>query len=108
MQPHIGKLVGSLTQMQKRMEAIQAEIAAASYDGEAGGGLAKVTMSGKGELLRVVLDPALLSEDADTIADLVTVAARKAFDAKEAVAKEKLKGVASGLLPLGMKIPGLG
>jgi DNA-binding YbaB/EbfC family protein len=108
MQQNLGKLLSSLNQMQKRMDSIQAEMAAATFDAEAGGGLARVSMSGKGELLRVWLDPAVMSEDAETIADLVTVAARKAFDAKEAMAKERLGTVASGLMPLGIKLPGLG
>lgn len=108
MQKNLGGMLKGITQLQARMNAVQDEIAKATFDGVAAQGLVKVTMTGKGEITRIVIDPTVMTEDADTVADLVTVAAGKAHEAKEAMAKEKLSGIATGLLPLGMKLPGLG
>ena len=109
MQPQqMGKLLKGLSEMQKRMEAAQKALSEADFEGEAANGLVKVVMSGKGELKSLRLDPSVLTEDNETVADLIVVASRKAYDAKEKKAKEQLSGMASGLLPLGMKLPGFG
>lgn len=108
MQQNLGKMLKGINELQKRVETAQNEIAAAQFDGAAANGLVKVIISGKGELKRVTIDPSLMSEDADTVADLIVVATNKAHEAKEVLAKQKLSGLASGLLPMGLKIPGLG
>lgn len=97
-----------LAQMQQKMDTVQRELGAAIFEGTAAGGLVKVTMTGKGEIKSVVFDPAVLkSEDAGTVGDLVVVATRKAYEAKEEVAKQKLAVVTAGVLPFGMKMPGM-
>jgi DNA-binding YbaB/EbfC family protein len=108
MQKNLGGMLKGIAQLQRKIDAVQKEIAEASFDGEAAAGLVKVTMSGKGEITRVEINPVVMAEDAETLADLVVVAARKAYDAKEAVSKEKLAAIAPGLGSLGLKIPGLG
>jgi DNA-binding YbaB/EbfC family protein len=108
MQPNIGKMLKGMQELQRRMDTIQTELGDAVFEGEAANGLVKVSVTGKGEIKRVVIDPSVMTEDSDTVADLVVVAAKKAHDAKEVVAKQKLASVSSGLLPLGLKIPGLG
>lgn len=104
----MGKMLSSITEMQKKMDLIQKELAEAVYEGEAGGGLAKVKITGKGDLVGLELSPALLTEDADTVSDIIRVAHKKAFEAKEAAAKQKLGTLTAGMLPFGLKIPGLG
>lgn len=108
MQQNMGKMIKGIAEMQKRAQSIQNEIAQAHFDGAAANGLVKVTINGEGKLLKVAIDQAVMSEDADTVADLVIVATNKAHDAKETLAKQKLASLGAGLLPLGMKIPGLG
>ena len=105
---NIGKMLKSIQQMQSRMDTIQKELGEAEFDGDAANGLVKVTVTGKGEIVRVTLDPSVMTEDAETVSDLIVVAARKASAAKEVVAKEKLASISAGLLPMGMKLPGLG
>lgn len=107
MQKNLGKMLSGMKALQQRMDVIQKELGEAVFEGEAANGLVKVAVTGKGEILRVTLDPSLLSEDADTLGDLVVVASKKAHAAKEAVAKEKLASVSKGLLPFGLSVPGL-
>lgn len=108
MQKNLGGMLKGIQQLQQRMDAVQKEISDSVFEGSAAQGLVKVEMTGKGEVKRVTIDPSVLDEGAETVADLVTVAARKAYDAKEVMAKEKLSSIAGGLSPLGIKIPGLG
>lgn len=107
MQKGFGNVIKGITELQKRMEGIQAELLASVYTGESAQGLVTVEMTGQGALKSLVIDPTVLREDAETVASLVQVAVNRAFDAKEAAAKEKLSKV-SGMLPFGIKLPGIG
>jgi DNA-binding YbaB/EbfC family protein len=108
MQPNLGKMLKSMTELQRKMDVIQKELGDAEFEGESAQGLVKVLVTGKGEIKRVTIDPSVMTEDAGLVGDLVVVAAKKAHDAKELVAKGKLATVSAGLLPMGLKIPGLG
>lgn len=103
-----GKLIGALTRAQANMQRVQKEVEDAVFEAESGGGLVSVRVNGKGELLSIKIQPELLSEDVETVEDLVLSAQRIAYSNKETFAKEKLKSVTAGLLPVGLKIPGLG
>ena len=96
-------ILGSLVKMQGQMAAIQKEAEAAEFTGVAQKGLVKIIMAGTGELKRVVIDPTVLEEDADTVEALVLVASADAYKQKEAFAKERLAKVAGGLMPMGIK-----
>lgn len=108
MQQGMPKMFKGLMDLQKKMDAVQQELGVAVFEGASAGGLVKVSMTGKGELKSVVIDPAVLtSEDAETVGDLIVVATRKAYEAKEEVAKSKLAAATAGVLPFGLKMPGM-
>lgn len=92
-------------QLQSRMQDLQAELESAVVEGRAGGGLVAVTMSGKGEVKKVSIDPSLMKdEEREVLEDLVVAACADAKAKAEALAAEKMKAVTGGLpLP-----PGLG
>lgn len=93
--------------MQAKMGEVQAELDQILVEGEAGGGLVKVTLTAKGALQRVAIDPSLLKpEESDIVEDLIVTAhAQARAKAEEAVA-EKMKAVTGGLqLPPGLKLP---
>ncbi len=50
-------------QMQARVQQMQEELAALEIDGQSGGGLVRVTLSGKGDLKKVRIDPSLAKAD---------------------------------------------
>jgi hypothetical protein len=92
--------------MQDNMKKAQEEIAAMEVAGEAGGGLVKVTMTGRHDVKRVSIDPTLLGEDKDMLEDLVAAAVNDAVRKVEAASQEKMAGMAAGLpLPPGFKLP---
>ncbi|QMU74609.1 YbaB/EbfC family nucleoid-associated protein [Streptacidiphilus sp. PB12-B1b] len=105
-QPDMQALLQQAQQMQQQLAHAQEELAAATVDGSAGGGLVRATVSGAGELKALVIDPkAVDPEDTETLADLVLAAVRDANGAAQRLAAERLGPLAQGLG--GGGIPGL-
>ena len=107
MKGNMGNLMKQAQQMQANMQRAQAEIAAMEVTGEAGGGMAKVVMTGKHEVRRVTLDPSLISgDDKDMLEDLIAAAINDAVQKVERVSQEKMSKLMGGMnLPPGMKMP---
>jgi hypothetical protein len=93
-------------QMQADMQKAQQELASMEVTGQSGGGLVKITMTGKHEVRRVVIDDSLLADDKDMLEDLVAAAINDAVHKVEATTQERMAGLTSGInLPPGMKLP---
>lgn len=95
-----------LGEMQSRMQRMQEELAQMEIDGQAGGGLVKVVIGGKGELKKLSIDPSLMKPDeVEILEDLVVAAAQEAKGKLEAHLQAKMKDMTGGLpLPPGMKL----
>jgi DNA-binding YbaB/EbfC family protein len=93
-------------QLQSKMQELQAELDAASVDGSAGGGLLTVTLTGKGDLKGVSIDPSLLKPDEkEILEDLLVAAHADARRKVEAMMQDKMKSLTGGLpLPPGLKL----
>jgi DNA-binding YbaB/EbfC family protein len=92
--------------MQANMQKAQEELANMEVSGQAGGGLVKVTMTGRHDVKRIEIDDSLLSDDKDMLEDLVAAAVNDAVRNVEKTSKEKMAGITGGLnLPGGMKLP---
>ncbi|MHA7969259.1 YbaB/EbfC family nucleoid-associated protein [Rhizobium terricola] len=100
-------MMGKVKEMQAKMEKMQAEIAALEVEGKSGGGLVSVTMTGKGELKGIKIDPSLFKEEeVEILEDLIVAAHKDAKDKAESVMAEKTKEMTAGLpIPPGMKLP---
>jgi len=100
-------MMGKVKEMQAKMEQVQAEIAAMSIEGKAGGGLVTVVLDGKGQMKSLKVDPSLFKEDdVEILEDLIVAAHKDAKDRGEAQAQEKMATLTAGLpLPPGMKFP---
>jgi DNA-binding YbaB/EbfC family protein len=106
MRPDIGNLMKQAQAMQANMQKVQAEIAAMEVTGEAGGGMVKVTITGKHEARRVQIEPAMLGDDREMLEDLIAAAINDATRKLEAATAARMAGVMGGLqLPPGMKLP---
>ena len=92
-------------QLQSKMQDIHAELEQLEIEGEAGAGMVRIVLNGRGDMRRVTVDPALLKpEDAEIIEDLIVAAFGDAKRKSQEVMQEKMKQVTGGLpLP-----PGLG
>ncbi len=93
--------------MQAKMAETQAELEQTLVEGEAGGGLVKVTLTAKGELKSISIDPNLLkAEEKEILEDLIVSAHAQARQKGDEAMAEKMKALAGGLqLPPGMKLP---
>ena len=102
----LGNLMKQAKEMQENMEKAQAELSNLEVTGESGGGMVKVTMTGKHEVRRVSIDDSLLADDKDMLEDLVAAAINDASHKVESTTQERMSGLTSGLnLPAGMKLP---
>ncbi len=93
--------------MQAKMAEAQAELESLMVDGESGGGLVKLTLSAKGALQSIAIDPSLLEpEEREILEDLIVSAHAQARAKAEEAMTEKMKAVTGGLqLPPGLKLP---
>lgn len=106
MKGELGKLMQQAQKMQEQMQQAQEEIAGMEVEGAAGGGMVKVTMSGRHEVRRVTIDDSLMGDDREMLEDLVAAAVNDAVQKVEAETKERFSGMASGMnLPEGFKMP---
>jgi DNA-binding YbaB/EbfC family protein len=99
-------LMKQAADLKTKMETMQAELEGIEVEGTAGGGLATVRLSAKGELKSVKLDASLMNPDEKEIAeDLVVAAHADARRKAEALVQEKMKTLTGGLaLPPGLKL----
>jgi len=104
-----GGLGGMLKQAQKMQEDLknaQERLAKEEVAGESGGGMVRVTMTGRHEVKRVEIDPSLMADDKEMLEDLVAAAVNDAVRRVADMTQENLADVTSGLqLPPGMKLP---
>ena len=95
-------------QLQEQLREAEEELAATLIEGSAGGGLVKVTVNGKKQLIKVEISPeAVDPEDVATLEDLVFAAVKSALDQADQKREEIIGAVTQelGLPPTGL--PGL-
>jgi len=94
------------TQLQAKMQEMQAELDQITVEGAAGGGLVSITMSAKGDLKAVRIDDSLVKPgEKEIIEDLIVAAHADARRKAEALLADKMKSLTGGLpLPPGLKL----
>jgi len=104
---NIAGLMKQAAQMQKKMEEMQARLEELRIEGSAGAGMVTVTLSGKGEMKAVRIDPKLGDpNEIEMLQDLIVAAHAEARRKLEAAAAEEMQKVTGGLnLPGGMSLP---
>jgi hypothetical protein len=71
----MGNMQKMVMQMQQEAARVQAELEAARIDASAGGGVVTATVSGKGDLVGLVIDPSAVDpEDVEMLQDLIVSA----------------------------------
>ncbi len=102
----LGGLMKQAQKMQENLQKAQEELARMEVVGQSGGGMVKVVMTGRHEVRRVEIDPALMTEEREMLEDLVAAAINDASHKVEDNSKDQMSGMAAGLdLPAGMKLP---
>jgi len=97
----MGNLMKQAQQMQANMEKAQQELALMEVTGQAGGGMVKITMTGKHDVKRVSIEEALFKDDKEMLEDLIAAAVNDAVRQVEKTSQERM----AGMMPAGMKLP---
>jgi DNA-binding YbaB/EbfC family protein len=100
-------LMKQAEQMQQKMAEMQAKLDAAEVEGVSGAGLVRLTLSGKGALKRVKIDPKIADPaETEMLEDLLLAAHADAKAKLDALMESEMKNATGGLnLPAGLKLP---
>jgi DNA-binding YbaB/EbfC family protein len=104
----MARLMDQARQMQEKLGEAQARIGEIEARGEAGAGLVRATVTGKGELRAVEIDPSLMIEaDREVLQDLLVAAVNDAHGRAQAAAQAEMAKLTEGLpMPPGFKLFG--
>ena len=100
-------MMKAASEMKGKMEAMQAELAELVVEGRSGGGMVSVSLSGKGDLRALKIDPSLANPaEVEVLEDLIIAAFNDAKGKSEAEMQRRMAEVTAGLpIPPGMKLP---
>ncbi|KIX12044.1 YbaB/EbfC family nucleoid-associated protein [Dethiosulfatarculus sandiegensis] len=100
---NMGNMLKQAQKMQQQMTKIQEELGEKEVAAQAGGGMVEAVVNGKGEMLRLKLEPEVVDpEDVEMLTDLVVAAVNEAQRRAQEMMQEEM-----GKLTGGMNIPGL-
>jgi DNA-binding YbaB/EbfC family protein len=97
----LGSLMKQAQAMQQKLQEAQAKLAETAVEGQAGGGMVKLTLQGSGDLKGVIIDEELLQPgEGEVLADLIVAAhadAKRKLDAAQAEAMKAVAGPMAGM-----------
>ncbi len=104
---NLGQMMKQAQKLQEKMAEFQSQLAAIEVSGAAGGGMVQVTVTGKGEVRKVKIDPSLVDpNEVEVLEDLIVAACNDAKGKVEAHIAERMQELTGGLkLPPGMSFP---
>ena len=93
-----------MKQAQQMQERLQKEMAALTVEGNAGGGMVTVRINGAKQVQSLAIDPEVVSkEDVGMLQDLIVAAINDAQRKADEAMAQKM----GGMLPPGVKLPGM-
>ena len=107
MMRNMAGMMKKVQEMQSRIEELQQEMADTEFSAAVGGGAVQVTVTGKGEMRGVNIDPSAVdSEDIGMLEDMICLAANNARAEADAAMAAKMKDITGELpLPPAMSLP---
>jgi DNA-binding YbaB/EbfC family protein len=104
---NLQKMMKQAQEMQSKLAEVQARLETQETDGSSGGGMVKVRINGKSQLLAIDLDPSLLkAEEKEVLEDLIVAAFTDAKTKSDTNFADQMSALSSGLnLPPGFKFP---
>ena len=97
----IAKIMKQAKSMQENMQKIQESLAKQRFEAEAGAGMVRTQVNGKGELVGIKIDPKA-TDDVELLEDLIKAAVAAATNKAHESAKSQMAQLTGGL-----NIPGL-
>ena len=103
---NMNAMIRQAQKMQEDMEALQADLDAREYEISAGGGMVKLKINGKREVLSIDISPDIVDpDDVETLADIITAAVNEGIKRVDDTNAEEMGKITGGMGGFGM--PGL-
>jgi DNA-binding YbaB/EbfC family protein len=97
-QPNMNKMMQQLQQAQVAMAQEQEKLKTEIVEASAGGGMVTVKITGDQQITEVRIDPqAIDPDDAEMLQDMILAATNEAIRSSQALAEQRLGGIAGGL-----------
>lgn len=101
---NLGNIMKQAKKMQERMGKLQQELETRTIEAQAGGGMVKVVVNGKFEIVSLQIEKDVVNpEDIEMLQDLVVAAVNEGIRKSQEMASEEMAKITGGL-----KIPGMG
>jgi DNA-binding YbaB/EbfC family protein len=107
MRGNIAQLMQQAQRMQDNLKKAQEELAQVEVQGQSGGGVVKVTLTGKMECRSVRIEPSVFA-DPEMAEDLIAAAFNDAVNKANEESAKRMSAATAGMpIPPGMKMPGM-
>ena len=101
---NIGNIVKQAKKMQEKMGRLQEELALKTIEAQSGGGMVKVTVNGKFEIVSLKIEKEVVNpEDIDMLQDLIAAAVNEGIRKSQEMASSEMAKSTGGL-----NLPGMG
>jgi nucleoid-associated protein EbfC len=101
---NLGNIMKQAKKMQERMGKLQQELETRTTEAQAGGGMVKVVVNGKFEIVSLQIEKDVVNpDDIEMLQDLIVAAVNEGIRKSQEMASEEMAKITGGL-----KIPGMG
>lgn len=101
-----GGMLKKAQEMQQKMAEVKASLKNIQAEGVANNGAVKVIMNGDHEMIKIDIDPKLMTEEKEVLEDLIVIATNNAKKVIEVKSSEEMSKITGDLkLPPGFKLP---
>jgi DNA-binding YbaB/EbfC family protein len=94
----LSNLFGKIGEVQAQMQQLRAQLDNMTAEGEAGGGMVRATVTAGRRVVKIQIDPSILS-DGEMVEDLTAAAVNKALERAEDVARDEMSKITGNIIP---------